>query len=121
MDTIQFIAQRIYEKKGFNIFAVDVRGLSSMTDYLIIAEGNVDRHVLSIAEELSAELKEKGEVAIHIDGKEEGDWVVMDYGNFMIHLFTQELRSKYQLERLFPKGKIIDLQLNTSYDEQISG
>lgn len=114
MNIIHFIAQLIYDKKGFNIFAIDVREVSSTTDYVLIAEGNVDRHVISLAEEIYQELKKRGEVPVHIDGMEEGEWIVLDYVDFMVHLFIPELRSKYQLERLFPKGKIMDIPLKLS-------
>ncbi len=110
---INEISQVIFDKKGFNIFAIDVRGISTLTDYMIIAEGNVDRHVVAIGKEIIDELKDKGERPIYTEGFEAGDWVVIDYGNIMIHLFTPGLREKYQLERLFPQGKIVDVDLKT--------
>jgi len=107
------IAQMIYDKKGFNILALDVQGLSTITDYLIIAEGNVDRHVMSLANTIVEEMGESGEKPIHAEGMQTGDWIVLDYGQVMIHLFTPGLRDKYSLERLWPESKLIELDINT--------
>ena len=79
----------------------------------------MDRHTVSIAKEIRSELKKKGEVPVHIEGLDDGDWIVLDYGDYMIHLFTPSLRSTYQLERLWPEGSIIDLDIKHS-DEKIS-
>jgi len=107
------IAQMIYDKKGYNILALDVQGISTITDFLVIAEGNVDRHVISMAHTIVEEMKESGEKPIHTEGMQTGDWVVLDYGQIMIHLFTKGLRDKYSLERLWPDSKLIDLDIAT--------
>src|SRR5438067_2299204 len=104
-------AQIIYDKKGFNIIALDVRGISSITDYLLIAEGNIDRHVIALAKTL---IEEMGEEPVHVEGLKTGDWIVLDYVDFMIHLFKPGLRDKYQLERLWPESKILELDINYS-------
>lgn len=106
------IAQVIYDKKGFNIICLDLRGLSSINDYMVIAEGNVDRHVKSIASSVIQEIrKEKGISPYKVEGKMGGDWVVIDYLDIVVHLFMPQVREKYQLERLWSKGKIIDLEI----------
>ena len=108
------IAQAIYDKKGFNILALDVRGLSSITDFVVIAEGNVDRHVIAIARAIEAELKKMGEIPFCVEGADEGDWVVVDYSSIMVHLFQPGLREKYQLESLWNEAKIVDLEIHVS-------
>jgi len=105
-------AQAIFDKKGINILALDVHGVSSLTDYVLIAEGNVDRHVIAIAGGVIEALKKEGEKPIHVEGLETGDWVVIDYLDYMIHIFMPGLRDKYHLEEIFRDGKIIDLNLN---------
>ena len=107
------IAQAIFDKKGFNILALDVRGISSMTDYFIIAEGNVDRHVRALCLAIKDTLEEVSIEPLHIEGDRDGDWIVMDYGEFVIHLFIPELRVKYDLEELWKKSKIIDVKIET--------
>jgi len=108
------IAQVIYDKKGFNILALDVKGLSSITDYIVIAEGNVDRHVASIGKAIIDELNEKGIKPVHQEGFKTGDWVVLDYCGVMVHLFMPGLREKYSLERLWNESKIVDLEIDVS-------
>jgi ribosome-associated protein len=109
------IAQVIYDKKGSNILALDVQGLSSITDYLVIAEGNVDRHVSSIGRAIINELEERGgPPLLHAEGLQTGDWVVLDYGAIMVHLFMPGLREKYSLERLWGESRIVDLEIVVS-------
>lgn len=108
------IAQAIFDKKGFNILALDVRGISSITDYIVIAEGNVDRHVIAIAKAIEDALHKEGEKPVFIEGMAHGDWIVLDYMQLMVHLFMPGLRDKYQLEKLFPQAEIVDLDINTS-------
>lgn len=114
LELLNLIAQVIYDKKGANILALDVRNLSSIADYLIIAEGNVDRHVSSIARAIIEELREKGEKVVHVEGLQSGDWVVIDFGGIMVHLFMPGLREKYSLEKLWGDSHIVDLEIDVS-------
>jgi ribosome-associated protein len=111
---INLIAQAIYDKKGINILALDVQGISTLTDYVIIAEGNVDRHVMGIANAILDVLDEKGVKVHHVEGLKEGDWVVLDFLNVMVHLFMPGLRDKYRLEELWKEGKILDVEIDTT-------
>lgn len=114
LETLNAIAQVIYDKKGFNILALDVRGLSSITDYILIAEGNVDRHVTSIAKGVMDEMEERKEFPVHSEGMRTGDWVVLDYVDVMVHIFMPGLRERFALERLWNESKIVDLQIDVS-------
>ena len=111
---LNLIAQTIYDKKGVNILALDVQGLSNIADYLIIAEGNVDRHVAAIAQSIVDELRKVGENPVHIEGLQSGDWVVLDYAGVMVHLFTPNYRIRYSLEKLWAESKIIDLSIEVA-------
>lgn len=106
------IAQRIYDKKGFNILALDVRNVSSLCEFILIAEGNVERHVQSLAREVVDCLEASGADVFHVDGVQHGDWVVIDAGIIVVHLFVSELREKYALETLWKKGEIVDLKID---------
>jgi ribosome-associated protein len=108
------IAQAIYDKKGFNILVLDVRSICSMTDYFVIAEGTVDRHVKALSQAITDELAKQGQHPLYVEGQQEGDWIVLDYGDFVIHLFIPDLREKYALEELWQKGQIVDVQIKTS-------
>ena len=109
---LNLIAQTIYDKKGVNSLALDVRGISTLTDYVIIAEGNVDRHVMGIANGILDALEERGIHPHHVEGLKEGEWVVLDFMDVMVHLFSPGFRDKYQLEELWKEGKILDLDIN---------
>lgn len=116
-ETLNAIAQVIYDKKGFNIMALDVQGLSSITDFLLIAEGNVDRHISSIGQAVIDGLKAKGERLLHSEGLKSGDWAVLDFGGVMVHLFSPGLREMYALEKLWEESKLIDLNIDVSKPE----
>lgn len=103
------IAQIVYDRKGSNILALDLKGLCSIADYLLIAEGNVDRHVISIARAILEEFRES---LIHVEGLAMGDWVVLDFSGVIVHLFQPGLREKYSLEKLWKRGRIIDLHID---------
>lgn len=112
LPTLFAIAQVLYDKKGMNILALDVQGISSITDYLIIAEGNVGRHVSSLGRAIMEEMMARNRLPLHTEGLRSGDWVVLDYGEIMIHLFMPGLREKYSLERLWVDSQIVDLAID---------
>ena len=111
---LNIIAQAIFDKKGINILALDVRGISALNDYVIIAEGNVDKHVTAIAHEIIDTLAGHGMLPVYVEGLKTGDWVVIDYLQIAVHLFMPGMRDKYQLEQLWKEGAIIDLSIDVS-------
>lgn len=111
---LEAIAQTIFDKKGTNILALDVREVSTMTDYCVIAEGTVGRHVRSLSSAIRDALEPLGLTHFHVEGEQEGDWVVLDYGGIVVHLFIPEMREKYALEELWKESKIVDLKINVS-------
>ncbi len=112
-EILNLIAQIIYDKKGFNTLILYVKDIFSLSDFLIIAEGSVDKHVRAIALEIIDKLKKEGIRPHFVEGLERGDWIVIDYLDVMIHLFMPGLRNKYQLEELWNEGKIVDVDINT--------
>ena len=112
---LNVMGQVIYDQKGFNILALNVQGLSSITDYMMIAEANVDRHGSAIAHSIIEEMKEHGMCLLRTEGMKNGDWIVLDYGEIMVHIFSRPgLREKYGLERLWKKSEIVDLAIDVS-------
>ncbi len=109
---LPIIAQTIYDKKGFNILTLDMRKNSSITDYVVIAEGNVDRHVIAMGKAIESALSEIGEYPVHVEGMQAGDWVVLDYMQVMVHLFVPGVREKYQLELLWQEAEIVDVNIH---------
>jgi ribosome-associated protein len=104
------LAQALYDKKAENILVLDARQFSTMSDYFVIAEGSIERHVSALSRTVVETFEEK---PLHVEGEVEGDWVVVDYGNIVIHLMTHEMREKYDLESLWREAKIVDVKIET--------
>lgn len=111
---LTFVAQTIFDKKGFNILVLDVLGISTLTDYFVIAEGSSDRHVRALGQTVMNALSDLGMKPLHAEGDKIGDWLVIDYGEFVIHIFMPGLREKYALESLWREGKIVDVSIDIS-------
>lgn len=104
------IAQTLYDKKGFNVLVLDVSAFSTMANTYIIAEGNVERHVKALANELINTMTEQGRHLYQMDSASP-DWVVLDFGDIVIHLMIPEIRDRYALEELWRKASIIDVNI----------
>lgn len=88
-------------KKGEDVVILDLKILSSFTDYFVIMNGNSKRQNVAICENVERELKEKNIKPASIEGRENAEWILMDYGNFIIHIFSKEAREYYSLEKLW--------------------
>jgi len=106
-------AQALFDKKGSNILALDVRKISSYLDYVIIAQGNVDRHVRALAHSVEDQLKKTGMQPTRKEGERDGDWVILDYGSFAVHVMTEEMRERYSLEELWREADVVNLEIKT--------
>jgi ribosome-associated protein len=91
----------IEDLKGRELRILDLRGLSEATDYFVIASGTSDAHVRGIADSVVEKLHHRGARAHHVEGLPGGRWVLLDFVDFVVHLFHPETRSFYQLERLW--------------------
>ncbi|MDO9080905.1 MAG: ribosome silencing factor [Desulfuromonadales bacterium] len=90
------------EKKALNVRVLNVRGLSSLTDYLVLASGQSDRQVQAIAESVRVGLKLHHELPpMAVEGVREGRWVLIDYGDVMVHVFHEPVRDYYDLDGLW--------------------
>ncbi len=87
--------------KASDMLVLDLRGISSATDYFFIASGTSDMHVKSIADKIVDDLKKEGVRPSHIEGLRGGRWVLIDYIDFVVHVFHPAAREFYQLERLW--------------------
>ncbi|MEJ2216447.1 MAG: ribosome silencing factor [Gemmatimonadota bacterium] len=89
------------ERKGRDVVVLDLRGISSATDYFLIVSGTSDIHVRSVAEHIVEELKKDHVRPDHVEGLRGGRWVLIDYIDFVVHVFHPAVREFYQLERLW--------------------
>ena len=104
------IYKSIENKKGKDIVILDVRGLSPITDYIIITSGDVPTHTQAIADEVLKNLKDKGELPLNVEGISEGRWIVLDYGDVMVNVFIPELRDYYNLEWLWADAPRVNIE-----------
>lgn len=89
------------DMKARDLVMIDVKGKSSVTDYMIIVSGTSRRHVLSMADEVLQKVKELGVKPLGSEGQEGGDWVLVDLGDIIVHVMMPDARSFYDLERLW--------------------
>lgn len=108
-EIVQLACQAIVDKKGSNVLTLDVRGISSITDYFIIAEGTVARHVISLAQYVDEVLRDRKITPVHCEGMSDGEWIVLDYMDVILHFFVPELRHHYALEEIWKEGKVVDV------------
>lgn len=97
----QLIEASLDDDKAENIVSIDLHGKCDFADAMIIASGRSARHVGSIAQKLQERLKETGHPVLSIEGKESCDWVLIDTGDIIVHLFRPEVREFYNLEKMW--------------------
>jgi ribosome-associated protein len=98
---LQAAVEAIDDLKANHVVILDLRGLTDATDYFVIASGTSDAHVRGIADSVMEKMGRRGMRTHHVEGLNAGRWVLLDYVDFVIHLFHPETRSFYQLERLW--------------------
>lgn len=102
-------AKAISSKKGLNIKLIEIGDISSLADYMVIATGTSSTHVKAIADEVEYQLDKAGISVSHIEGYRSNSWILLDYVDVIVHIFSDEAREFYDLERLWQDGKEIDI------------
>jgi len=108
---VEEVAGLALERKAQNVIALDLRGISSATDFFIIGSGTSDIQVRAIAEHLIQEMEKRGSRPDHVEGLDRARWVLLDYIDFVVHLFHPSAREFYQLETLWgdaPRKRFAD-------------
>jgi len=106
---VQLAVDFSLEKKAYALQLIDVRKLSSLTDYLLLGSGRSDRQVQAIAESIRLGLKDQGITPLAIEGLDAGRWALLDYGDFMVHIFQPAVREFYDLEGLWSEAPRVAL------------
>jgi ribosome-associated protein len=102
--TLNMILSRLDDMKAEETVTIDLRGKSAFSDYMVVTTGRVNRHVGAIAENVTKGLKETGIKTIHVEGMGNCDWVLIDSGDVVVHVFRPEVREFYNLERLWTQN-----------------
>jgi len=97
------------EKKAIEPVVLDLRDIASFTDYFVIVSGQNERQVQAISDEIYEQLKKTGETAARVEGYKTAEWILLDYGDFVVHVFEQKARMFYDLERLWRESKRVEL------------
>jgi len=97
------------EKKAIDPVVLDLREIASFTDYFVIVSGQNERQVQAISDEVYEQLKKSGETAARVEGYKTAEWILLDYGDFVVHVFEQKARQFYDLERLWRESKRVAL------------
>lgn len=96
-----------HDMKANDVVLLNLKGVTDMTDYFVIASGTSDTHVRAIGEHIIAELKKDGIRVHHVEGVQQGRWVLLDFFDFVVHIFHPTLRSFYQIERLWSDAEVV--------------
>jgi len=97
------------EKKAINSVVLDLREIASFTDYFVITSGTNERQVQAISDEIVETLKKAGTAAARVEGYKTAEWILLDYGDFVVHVFDEKARTFYDLERLWRESKRVEL------------
>jgi ribosome-associated protein len=108
------ISQIVADKKAMDVVVLDMADASSITDYFVICSGGSQRQVQAIADAIDEQLKQAGITSLGVEGYRGGHWILMDYGDVIVHIFSQETREFYDLERLWANAPKIDLSRETA-------
>ena len=116
---IKPFANAVLNRKAIQVVILDVRKLTSVADAFIICSGRSNRQVTAIADSVQRDLKKKGKKPINVEGKKEGHWVLMDYGDVIIHIFYESLRNFYDLEGLWIDARRLSTESLPELDNSI--
>jgi ribosome-associated protein len=97
------------DKKAHEMVVLDLREVATFTDYFVITSGTNERQVQAISDEVFERLKKNGTPAARVEGRQTAEWILLDYGDFIVHVFDDKARKFYDLERLWRESKRLDL------------
>lgn len=104
------IARAASDLKAVDIKVLDLSKLCSFTDYFVVCSGTSDRHVQSVADKIVLDQKKKGQSSLGVEGYEEGEWVLVDYGSVVAHVFHPDARHFYNIERLWGDAPLVQIK-----------
>lgn len=109
-DVLRLALAAVEDKKAFDVVLLDISRVASFASYFLMCSGDSSRQIQAIADEVEKKLKESGIRPNHIEGYRHAEWVLMDYVDLVVHVFSRSARAYYDLERLWRDGKRLDVQ-----------
>lgn len=109
LQTARDIAQILDKRKADDVRVIKIADISSLADYMVIATGTSSTHVKSLADYVEYEMDEKGVSVSHIEGHRSDTWILLDYIDVIVHVFNEESRQYYDLDRLWEDGEVVDI------------
>jgi len=108
-ERIRWALHAAAEKKAIDLTVLDLRGVATFTDFFIIATGTNKRQIQAISDEIVEQLKRRGTPAARVEGYQAAEWILIDYGDFIVHVFDEKARRFYDLEYLWREAKRLDI------------
>ena len=108
-ERVMLALQAAAEKKAIDPTVLDLREIASFTDFFVITSGGNERQVQAISDEVYETLKKAGSTAARVEGYKTAEWILLDYGDFVVHIFEQKARSFYDLQRLWRESKRVEV------------
>ncbi len=109
MEKVRNIVRILDEKKGINLNAIRVTEITSVTDYMIMCTGGSSTQIKALSGFVQDKMTELGAPPHHVEGRDAGSWILLDFGDAVVHIFSKELREFYDLDHFWGDGEILDL------------
>ena len=107
LQKINIAREAAKSKKAYDLVVIDLRGLFPFSDFWLICSGSSNVQTQTIAEEIVEKMREHSFRPLHVEGEDAGEWILLDYGDLIIHVFREAERSFYQLERLWRRAPLV--------------
>jgi ribosome-associated protein len=108
-EALKIAVKAVDDKKGIDIVALDISGVATFADYFLLCSGDSSRQIQAIADEVEQRLAANGQRPAHVEGYSNAEWILLDYLDLVIHVFSKQARAYYDLERLWRDAKTLDV------------
>lgn len=109
-EQVKVAFQALEEKKAEDIRIIDIRGISTIADYFIVASGSNQSQLQAMEDSVGQKMRELGMAQPKVEGNRNSTWILMDYGDFIVHIFSEEDRLFYDLERIWTDGREVEIE-----------
>jgi len=106
---LQTAIRAAQDRKALELKVLNLKGISAFTDYFVLCSGTSSRHTQAIADAVQEQVKQTGATPAHLEGYRQAEWILLDYLDFVVHIFSEEARQFYDLERLWRKAETVSV------------